>query len=73
MWNMNEEGFILGIADRAKVIARAGRRSPGTTHDGTRELITVIEAYGAKWAMLPPNLLGLLLRSADNSLHQKQY
>ena len=44
MWNMDEKGFILGTANRAKVIARAGRRPPRTTHDGTRELITVIEA-----------------------------
>ena len=70
---MDEKGFILGTADRAKVIACAGRRPLRTTHDGTRELLTVIEAYGAKWVMLPPNLLGLLLCSAGNSLHQKQY
>ena len=54
MWNMDEKGFILGTANWAKVIARAGRRPPRTTHDGTRELITVIETCGAKRAMLPP-------------------
>ena len=51
---MDEKGFTLGTANRAKVIARAGRQSPKTTHDRTRELITVIEAYGAKRVMLPP-------------------
>ena len=35
MWNMDEKGFILGTASGAKVIARAGRRPPRTTHDGT--------------------------------------
>ena len=30
MWNMDEKGFILGTANRAKVIARAGRRPPWT-------------------------------------------
>ena len=54
MWNMDEEGFILGKANRAKVMARAGRQPPRTTQDGTRELITVIEACGAKQGMLPP-------------------
>ena len=54
MWNMDEKGFILGKANRAKVVARAGRLPPRTTHDGTRELITVIEACGAKQGMLPP-------------------
>ena len=54
MWNMDEKGFILGKANRAKVMARAGRQPPRTTHDGTRELITAIEACGAKQGMLPP-------------------
>ena len=54
MWNMDEKGFILDTANRAKVIARAGRRAPRTTHDVTRELITVIETCGAKQVMLSP-------------------
>ena len=54
MWNMDEKGFILGKANRAKVMACAGRLPPRTTHDGTRELITVIEACGAKQGMRPP-------------------
>ena len=54
MWNIDEKGFILGKANRAKVMVRAGRLPPRTTHDGTLELITVIEACGAKQGMLPP-------------------
>ena len=54
MWNMDEKGFILGTASGAKVIARAGRWPPRTTHDGMRELITVIVTCGAKRVMLPP-------------------
>ena len=54
MWNMDEKGFILGKANRAKVMARAGRLPPRTTHNGTWELITVIKACGAKQGMLPP-------------------
>ena len=49
---MDEKGFILGKANRAKVMAHAGRQLPRTTHDGTQELITVIEACGAKQGML---------------------
>ena len=54
MWNMDEKGFILGIANRAKLIARTGRCPPRATHDGTRELITVIECCGARLKMLVP-------------------
>ena len=35
-------------------MAHAGWQPPRTTHDGTRELITVIEACGAKQGMLSP-------------------
>ena len=48
MWNMDKKGFILGKANRAKVMVRAGRLLPRTTHNGTRELITIIEACGVK-------------------------
>jgi hypothetical protein len=57
IWNMDEKGFTLGLANRAKVVARAGRRPPRTTHDGTRELITVIETCGANRTMLPPMVI----------------
>ena len=51
---MDEKGFTLGTANKAKVTTHAGRQLPRTTHDETRELITVIEVYKAKQAMLPP-------------------
>ena len=51
---MDEKCFILGKANRAKVMVRLGRLPLRTTHDRTRELITVIEACGAKQRMLPP-------------------
>ena len=35
MWNMDEKGFTLGTENKAKVMAREGRRPPRTTHDGT--------------------------------------
>ena len=47
MWNMDEKGFILGKANRAKAMVRADQQPP-RTHDGIWELITVIEACGAK-------------------------
>ena len=53
-WNMDEKGFTHGTASRAKVIARAGRRPPRATHDGTRQFITVIECCGARLKMLVP-------------------
>ena len=54
VWSMDEKGFTLGTANRSKVIARAGQRPPKTTHDGTLELITIIETCGAKQVMLSP-------------------
>ena len=45
---MDEKGFTLGTANKAELMGYAGRQLPKTTHDGTRELITVIEVYGAK-------------------------
>lgn len=50
IWDMDEKGFTLGTTNRAKVIARTSRRllAPRATHDGTGELITVIECCGAR-------------------------
>ena len=52
MRNMDEKGLTLDTANRSKVITCTGRRPPKTTHDGTRELITIIETCGAKRVML---------------------
>ena len=50
---MDEKGFTLGTTKKVKVMARASRRPPRAAHDGIRELVTVIEACGAKRVMLP--------------------
>jgi len=34
IFNMDEKGFLMGQASRAKVICRRGRRNPRVTHDG---------------------------------------
>ena len=47
---MDEKGFIMGLASRAKVLCRRGRRNPHVTHDGKRELVTVIETVGGDGA-----------------------
>jgi len=46
IFNMDEKGFLMGLASRAKVLCRRGRRNPRVMHDGKRELVTVIEAVG---------------------------
>ena len=51
---MDEKGSTLGTANKAKVMTCAGRRPPRTTHNGTRKLVAVIEACGAKWVTPPP-------------------
>lgn len=48
IWNMDEKGFLMGLASKAKVICRRGRKNPRYTCDGNRELITVLECVSAK-------------------------
>src|SRR5207302_5420255 len=54
IFNMDEKGFLMGLAARAKVLCRRGRRNPRVTHDGKRELVTVIETVVANGAVLSP-------------------
>jgi DDE superfamily endonuclease len=54
IWNMDEKGFRIGIASRTKCVVRRGRRNPRITHDGNRELITVLEAISASGRVIPP-------------------
>jgi len=54
IFNMDEKGFLMGLATRAKVLCRRGRRNPHVTHDGKRELVTVIETVFARGAALSP-------------------
>jgi Tc5 transposase DNA-binding domain len=54
IWNMDEKGFLLGIAAKCRVICRKGRKNPKYTQDGNRELITVLEYVSAEGVVLPP-------------------
>ena len=57
---MGEKGSTPGMPSRVKVICRAGRRLPRVMQDGTRKLITVIEAICASTAaqfILPPMVI----------------
>ena len=54
--DMDETSFILGFFFKAKVICWAGRRLPRVTHDGTRELVSVIECCGSG-RMIPPVIM----------------
>ena len=54
MWNMDEKGFTIGTANRAKVTACADSRLPRAIHNGTRDLITVTECCGARLKILVP-------------------
>lgn len=54
IFNMDEKGFLMGQAARAKVLCRRGRRNPRVTHDGKRELVTVVESISAAGQLLSP-------------------
>jgi acetylornithine/succinyldiaminopimelate/putrescine aminotransferase len=54
IWNMNEKGFLMGMASRSKVVCRKGKRNPKYVHDGNRELISVLECLSATERVLPP-------------------
>ena len=54
IFNMDEKGFLMGKAARAKVLCRRGRRNPRVTHDGSRELVTVIETICGSGVVLSP-------------------
>ena len=54
IFNMDEKGFLMGLAAKAKVLCRRGRRNPRVTHDGKRELVTVVETVCANGMALKP-------------------
>jgi hypothetical protein len=54
IWNMDEKGFLLGMAAKVKVVCRKGRKNPKYIQDGNRELITVLECVSATGVALPP-------------------
>ena len=57
IFNMDEKGFLMGQAARAKVICRRGRRNPRVTHDGKRELVSVIETVSGSGIALSPFII----------------
>ena len=54
---MDEQGFLLGMSNRAKVIVRRGRQPARETQNGSREWITIIETCCANNTMLPPMVI----------------
>jgi len=54
MYNMDEKGFMMGVALRGKVICRKHQRSPKMTQDGFREWVTVIETVSGDGRVLRP-------------------
>ena len=54
IFNMDEKGFLMGVASRGKVLCRRGRWKPHVTHDGGRELVTVVEGACAAGNALSP-------------------
>ena len=57
IFNMDEKGFLMGIASRAKVLCHRGRKNPRVTHEGTREMVTVVETICAAGFALPPMVI----------------
>jgi hypothetical protein len=53
IWNIDEKGFLMRLANKARVICRRGRRNSRYTCDGNRELITVLECVSAEGRLLP--------------------
>ena len=51
---MDKKGFLLGVSAKCRVICRKGRKNSKYTHDGNRELITVLECVSAEGVVLPP-------------------
>jgi hypothetical protein len=57
IWNMDEKGFLMDMAARAKVVCRKGRQNPRFVYNGNRELITVLECLSAAGTILPPLMI----------------
>ena len=57
IYNMDEQGLLMGKSPRVKVICIHGRRSLPLMKDGDRELVTAIETVAADGSMLPSMLI----------------
>jgi len=51
---MDENGSVLGQAQKVKVIVRRGRRNPRYTQDENREMVTVVDCISADGRAIPP-------------------
>ena len=54
MYNMDEKGFMMGVALRCKVVCKKNRRSPWLTQDGSREWVPVIATVSGDGCVLRP-------------------
>ena len=52
--NMDEKGFLIGYAAGARIIIPRSSKARFVTHDGNRELVTVIECISATAEQRPP-------------------
>ena len=57
IWNMDEKGFLMGLAKRLKVICTYRQGNFPVADDGNRELLTCIESVSAAGVVLPPLII----------------
>jgi hypothetical protein len=58
IWNFDETGFAMGqIQGQMVVTASEKRQTPKKIQSGNREWVTVIQAIGAKGAIIPPYII----------------
>jgi DDE superfamily endonuclease len=56
-YNVDEKGFMMGMASKCKVICQRSRRNPKLTQSGNRESVTVIESVSGDGIALPPMVI----------------
>ncbi len=54
IYNMDEKGFLLGLALKVRVICHRGRRNPWYSQDENWEMVTVVQCVSAAGRVLPP-------------------
>jgi hypothetical protein len=55
--NVDEKGFVMGVAKRTKVITKRGKKNPRSKQDGKREFITALETVSADGFVFPSFLI----------------
>lgn len=56
-FNMDEKGFLLGLAKSSKIIIHSSKKYRFVTQDGNRETVTVLEAVSAAGFVCPPMVI----------------